>query len=199
MLLGYHPIIQGLLGTLFTWFVTALGALIPFFVKSDLPVDTDKKYRIYLWVFASGVMLAASYWSLLAPCIELSETLGYGSYVWFPPSCGFVLGALFVYIADEYLPHPDILRYKKKHDDLDSARKTWHRVFLLVLAVTIHNIPEGLAVGVGFGGVGSTPKATFEAARHLAIGIGIQNFPEGLAVALPLYRCGFSKWESFLV
>lgn len=202
MIEGLDPIVQGLIGTLFTWFVTALGAAVVFILPENISLETENKFLTTSLGFASGVMLAASFWSLLDPCIELSEELGYGTFVWVPPSIGFALGAAFVSLADNYLPHPDITStLTKKFDDeadLENLKKTWHRVFLLVLAVTVHNIPEGLAVGVGFGAVGSSPSATFKAAKNLAIGIGIQNFPEGLAVSLPLRRCGFSKSSAFM-
>jgi len=221
MIEGIHPVWQGLVGTIFTWFVTALGAAAVFILPEKLSRDKEDKILTIALGFASGVMLAASYWSLLAPCIELSEELGYGDYVFIPPAVGFLLGAFFVWFADKYLPHPDITTVlTKKHDfdidrkdpsrnrmknkkgkktknHTDEIEKTWHRVFLLVLAVTVHNIPEGLAVGVGFGAIGSTKSATFAKAYHLALGIGIQNFPEGLAVSLPLRRCRFSKLSAF--
>jgi len=198
MIEGINPVLQGLAGTVFTWFVTALGAGMVYVLPDKMTKDQEDRILTGSLGFASGVMLAASYWSLLAPCIELSEELGYGEYVWFPPAFGFLLGALFVYIADTSLPHPDITTVlTKKYDDSSEIEETWHRVFLLVLAVTVHNIPEGLAVGVGFGAIGTTPSATFAKAYRLALGIGIQNFPEGLAVSLPLRRCRFSKHSAF--
>jgi len=199
MIEGLHPVLQGLIGTLFTWFVTALGSAFVFVFPENMSNETEDKILTTSLGFAGGVMLAASYWSLLAPAIELSEELGYGELKWLPPTIGFLVGATFVHLADAFLPTPDITSVLKKNDDANkTSARTWRRVFLLVIAITVHNIPEGLAVGVGFGAVGSTESATFARAKHLAIGIGIQNFPEGLAVSLPLRRCGFSNWDSFV-
>ncbi|KAL4648668.1 zinc transporter ZIP11 isoform X3 [Arapaima gigas] len=256
MIPGYSPVTQALLGTLFTWGVTAAGSALVF-------------------VFSTGqVMLAASYWSLLAPAIDMAEDSGkYGAFAFVPVAVGFTFGAAFVYFADLMMPvlgvtedphlvlaHPvDSKCYKAKEEDPASqledpqelsikiaskhdavllstdkaenrevyqrrrgphinaagepdltpnpydherertgtTRGSWHRILLLILAITIHNIPEGLAVGVGFGAAGKTSSATFESARNLAIGIGIQNFPEGLAVSLPLRGTGVSPWRAF--
>ncbi|KAL1416695.1 hypothetical protein MTO96_027592 [Rhipicephalus appendiculatus] len=173
-------------------------------------------------------MLAASFWSLLAPAIEIAESSGgYGRMAFVPVSFGFFLGALFVYAMDKLIPSYDghkadlalamqlekkstlkrhiqtgeesAIGYRNGYSDPNTAEnlKRWKRIFLLVVAVTVHNIPEGLAVGVGFGAAGSSEHSTFESARNLALGIGIQNFPEGLAVSLPLRGAGFSKWKSF--
>ncbi|XP_057632225.1 zinc transporter ZIP11 isoform X4 [Chionomys nivalis] len=251
MLQGYSSVFQALLGTFFTWAMTAAGAALVF-------------------VFSSGqVMLAASYWSLLAPAVEMATSSGgFGAFAFFPVAVGFTLGAAFVYLADLLMPHLgaaddpqtalalnlDPALMKKKSDPEGPAtllfperelsirigsagllsdknengevyqRKkvavaglpegtapsgavqgnsgqpgvsSWRRIALLILAITIHNIPEGLAVGVGFGAVEKTASATLESARNLAIGIGIQNFPEGLAVSLPLRGAGFSTWRAF--
>uniref|UniRef100_A0A667YLN1 Zinc transporter ZIP11 n=1 Tax=Myripristis murdjan TaxID=586833 RepID=A0A667YLN1_9TELE len=248
MLVDYSPVTQALLGTLFTWGLTAAGAALVF-------------------VFSSRqVMLAASYWSLLAPAIDMAEDSGkYGSFAFVPVAVGFALGAAFVYLADLAMPllgvgtdphtalalPPDSkldkdkaegpsflpsdpeemsirigragpLSDKIENGDVHQRRKgphssssegqeagsrqqevarqaanSWRRILLLILAITIHNIPEGLAVGVGFGAIGKTSSATFESARNLAIGIGIQNFPEGLAVSLPLRGSGVSTWRAF--
>uniref|UniRef100_A0A3B5K9S3 Zinc transporter ZIP11 n=1 Tax=Takifugu rubripes TaxID=31033 RepID=A0A3B5K9S3_TAKRU len=247
MLEGYSPIIQALIGTLFTWGLTAAGAALVF-------------------VFSSHqVMLAASYWSLLAPAIDMAEDSGkYGSFAFLPVAVGFSLGAAFVYFADLAMPllgvgadphlafalphdakqmkekaeepslqllneemsirigragtlsdkieNGDVHQRRrgtqsgisngqevgsKQADEVGRTGSSWRRILLLILAITIHNIPEGLAVGVGFGAIGKTPSATFESARNLAIGIGIQNFPEGLAVSLPLRGAGFSAWTAF--
>ncbi|XP_030839943.1 zinc transporter ZIP11 isoform X3 [Strongylocentrotus purpuratus] len=256
MLQGYDPVTQALLGTLFTWGLTAAGAALVFVFTSGKRKILDGSLG-----FAAGVMIAASYWSLLAPAIEIAETNGYNKWSFVPAAIGFILGALFVYAADVFLPmlgisSPNValaLQSENKlhaeyEDDLtvttvaqnadeetpdtstvtqrrkpginssvtvqfsngdtglpasprDRAAErglvTWKRILLLIIAITIHNIPEGLAVGVGFGAIGKTPSATFENARNLAIGIGIQNFPEGLAVSLPLRGSGFSIWRSF--
>uniref|UniRef100_A0A5F9CR72 Zinc transporter ZIP11 n=1 Tax=Oryctolagus cuniculus TaxID=9986 RepID=A0A5F9CR72_RABIT len=243
MLHGHGAVSQALLGTFFTWGMTAAGAALVF-------------------VFSSGqVMLAASYWSLLAPAVEMATSSGgFGAFAFFPVAVGFTLGAAFVYLADLLMPHlgaaedpqmalaltSDPALVKKKSDPegptlllaeselsirIDKSENgeayqrkkvaaaglgggpaspassrgnlaqpggsSWRRIALLILAITIHNVPEGLAVGVGFGAVEKTASATFESARNLAIGIGIQNFPEGLAVSLPLRGAGFSTWRAF--
>ncbi|BFZ18012.1 hypothetical protein BsWGS_21050 [Bradybaena similaris] len=270
MLEEAHPILQTLLGTLFTWGMTAAGAALVFVFSS-----TQRKVLDGSLGFAAGVMLAASYWSLLAPAIEMAETSGtYGSsgqWAFIPVAVGFLLGAVFVYAADLFIPHSgDLLNdddssgalfisgndYSRPGDlqtaitltvadepffqnpqslrpSADTARQrrklgpassegslggingqitqsapgrleyevgraiNWRRILLLIIAITIHNIPEGLAVGVGFGAIGKTKAATFESARNLAFGIGIQNFPEGLAVSLPLRGSGMSTLKSF--
>ncbi|XP_075760128.1 zinc transporter ZIP11 isoform X2 [Pelodiscus sinensis] len=256
MIPSFSPVVQALLGTLFTWGLTAAGSALVFVFSSGQRRILDGSLG-----FAAGVMLAASYWSLLAPAIELAEGSGnFGAFAFFPVALGFTLGAAFVYFADLLLPllgiteppHAawsqsyDLRAVKEKYDPeptypqdyenelsirIDRAENgeayqrrkgtgasqsevpaasqpsgdsgsapgasSWRRIMLLILAVTIHNIPEGLAVGVGFGAVGKSASATFESARNLAIGIGIQNFPEGLAVSLPLRGAGFSTWRAF--
>ncbi|XP_068120668.1 zinc transporter ZIP11 isoform X3 [Hyperolius riggenbachi] len=252
MIEEYGPVQQSLLGTLFTWGLTAAGSALVFIFSSGQRRILDGSLG-----FAAGVMLAASYWSLLAPAIEMSAH--YGSLSFLPAAIGFFFGAAFVYLADlllpalgmsddpfsvatydskppkeknedsaygdrdlsirigRVLPHKDKIEngdvYQRKRGPLASPveeplllshRETpnkegssWRRIMLLILAITIHNIPEGLAVGVGFGAIGKTASATFENARNLAIGIGIQNFPEGLAVSLPLKGAGVSTWKAF--
>ncbi|XP_058262050.1 zinc transporter ZIP11 isoform X2 [Hemibagrus wyckioides] len=254
MLADRSPVVQALLGTLFTWGLTAAGAALVFIFSS-----TQKHILDGSLGFAAGVMLAASYWSLLAPAIEMAEESGkYGAFAFFPVAIGFVLGAAFVYFADLMMPFLGVetdphlaltwssdakpakakvedpvtpgtteelsIRIDKiENGDVHHRRKathsgqvaeekevgarpqevictsasSWRRIVLLILAITIHNIPEGLAVGVGFGAAGKTSSATFESARNLAIGIGIQNFPEGLAVSLPLKGSGVSTWRAF--
>uniref|UniRef100_A0A1A8CZI2 Zinc transporter ZIP11 n=2 Tax=Nothobranchius kadleci TaxID=1051664 RepID=A0A1A8CZI2_NOTKA len=260
MLEGYSPVTQALLGTLFTWGLTAAGAALVFVFSSRQKRILDGSLG-----FAAGVMLAASYWSLLAPAIDMAEDSGkYGSFAFLPVAVGFTLGAAFVYFADLLMPllgvgsdphtalalPPDSKLAKEKeeqlfllpgsegtvigigrsgplsdkiengevykrkrgpnstqfeeqetgskqHEAIGPMGSSWRRILLLILAITIHNIPEGLAVGVGFGAIGKTTSATFESARNLAIGIGIQNFPEGLAVSLPLRGSGVSVWKAF--
>lgn len=261
MIAGYGPVTQALLGTLLTWGLTALGAGCVIFVRGNQRKSLDAALG-----FAAGVMIAASFWSLLSPAIEMAESSHlYGIYSFLPVAGGFLLGAIFVYGCDmlmSYLglnssnmmiqmtqtnkdkadltledmknsqngnsmdggksmnsfsdclsvqhSHNEPRRRKKANSlDIESTNKTytateddtakaegaaaqWKRIMLLVVAITVHNIPEGLAVGVSFGAVGSTNSSTFESARNLAIGIGIQNFPEGLAVSLPLHAAGFS-------
>jgi len=230
------------MGTLFTWFLTAAGAAMVFVFKSSKRKVLDGSLG-----FAAGVMLAASYWSLLSPAIELAEASDlYRGHSYIPAAIGFVLGAFFVYFADymmdqlgisknfvaSFAGNPKIienfnespggsdvsvdmeydsssnlkLRNSKKgflEDDYEmiveqeEKQVSWRRIVLLIVAITIHNIPEGLAVGVGFGAVGKSKLSTFENAVSLTIGVGIQNFPEGLAVSLPLRGAGVSVWKSF--
>ncbi|XP_034939076.1 zinc transporter ZIP11 isoform X1 [Chelonus insularis] len=274
MLKGYAPITQALLGTLFTWALTAAGAALVIIIQGK-----QRKLLDISLGFAAGVMIAASYWSLLAPAIEMAENSKIygenGEFAFIPVAAGFLIGAGFVYGTDVLISSlgiqsPNVLlamqsvgtkqRRKiheklKSDDDLDdnnvisgvqissgkihsnesttidgfyeqntrrrqpgpvsrgsevadlgsvyedpgneAKNNQWRRILLLVVAITVHNIPEGLAVGVAFGAVGSSASATFENARNLAIGIGIQNFPEGLAVSLPLQAAGFSTLKSF--
>ncbi|XP_061866787.1 zinc transporter ZIP11 isoform X2 [Colius striatus] len=263
MIPGQGPVLQSVLGTFLTWGLTAAGSALVFVFSSGQRQILDGSLG-----FAAGVMLAASYWSLLAPAIDMAEDSGsFGAFAFLPVALGFVLGAAFVYLADLLIPalgfsgspHAafalscDQRAGKEKHEhesahQLDcrselsirigraglhpdkgengepyqrrkgtganlpesplafpAARDTapppssssWRRILLMILAITIHNIPEGLAVGVGFGAVGKSASATFQSARNLAIGIGIQNFPEGLAVSLPLRGAGFSPWRAF--
>merc|ERR1712135_96477 len=231
--------------------LTAAGAGLVFFMKG-----TQRKLLDSSLGFAAGVMLAASFWSLLSPAIEVAETSGMygesGEYAYAPVAVGFFLGAMFVYLTDILMTYFKIgstdfilalesssaktnsgaskkssgrnessaskhskdglkQRHLRTLVEEESAscivnddeklskqqRDQWKRILLLVIAVTVHNIPEGLAVGVAFGAIGKSSKATFESARNLAIGIGIQNFPEGLAVSLPLRGSGMSLWKSF--
>jgi ZIP family zinc transporter len=179
-----NPIHQALLATLFTWGVTALGAAPVFFVKT-----INQKMMDGMLGMAAGVMIAASYWSLLAPAIELSG----GS--WFPATAGFLGGGLFLYVVDKILPH---LHPGLPIKDAEGIHTNWQRSVLLVSAITLHNIPEGLAVGVAFGAAAAgIDGASLGAAIALAIGIGIQNFPEGTAVAMPLRREGLSRFRCF--
>lgn len=182
------PVMQALYATLFTWGLTALGASFVFFFKTMNRAVFDGMLG-----FTGGVMVAASYWSLLAPAIELSENAG--MIPWLPAAVGFGTGALFLFGLDKVMPH---LHINFKVDEAEGVKTDWHRSTLLVLAITLHNIPEGLAVGVLFGGVAAGfDGATLGGAVALAIGIGIQNFPEGLAVSMPLRRQGLSRWKSF--
>ncbi|XP_071451458.1 zinc transporter ZIP11 isoform X1 [Hetaerina americana] len=268
MIQGYGPVTQALLGTLMTWGLTAAGAGMVVVIRGS-----HRKLLDWSLGFAGGVMLAASYWSLLAPAIEAAELQSgvEGGLAFVPAAIGFVAGALFLQVADAVMESaliadkhqtPGVLLalqmcgktikndvdYCQTYDAMgksdstsidgfpggstvnigaaarrrgvvghglqdgediaeagvgvsgnavDSRALQWRRILLLVVAITVHNIPEGLAVGVGFGAIGKSPSATFESARNLAIGIGIQNFPEGLAVSLPLQAAGFSTWRSF--
>ena len=182
-----HPIYQAFLATIFTWVVTALGAFIVCFFKKP-----NQKILNMILGFSAGVMIAASFWSLLIPAIDLSAELGY--IVWLLPALGFTVGGLFVLLSDRFLDK--ILKNKKNLRNADSLKRS----ILLVSAITIHNIPEGMAVGVAFGGISSgVPGMTLIGAIMLALGIGIQNFPEGAAVSLPLRNEGFSRIKSFMI
>lgn len=183
-----NPVAQALVATLFTWCVTALGAAFVFFFKS-----INRKVLDGMLGFAAGVMIAASYWSLLAPAIEMAEE---GSLpAWVPATVGFLTGGFFLWLIDKLLPH---LHLGFPMNEAEGIKTSWHRSILLVLAITLHNIPEGLAVGVAFGALASNlPSATLAGAVALALGIGIQNFPEGTAVAVPLRREGFTRLKSF--
>lgn len=181
------PVLGALYATVFTWLVTALGASFVFFFK-----DLNRKWLDGMLGFTGGVMIAASYWSLLAPAIEMSSGTGFWKVL--PAALGFALGALFLFYLDKVLPHLHI-----NFQEAEGVPSGWHKTTLLVLAITLHNIPEGLAVGVLFGGVAAgVPEASIPAALTLAIGIGLQNFPEGIAVAMPLRRMGMSRKKSFL-
>tara|TARA_B100000963_G_scaffold52831_2_gene40940 strand:- start:4359 stop:5177 length:819 start_codon:yes stop_codon:yes gene_type:complete len=181
------PVLGAFIATLFTWGLTAFGASFVFLFKSMNRVVLDGMLG-----FTGGVMVAASFWSLLAPGIEMSEGEGFVKVI--PAAVGFALGALFIFGLDKILPHIHI-NFKES----EGIKTPWHRTTLLVLAITLHNIPEGLAIGVLFGGVAAgLPEASIAGAVVLAIGIGIQNFPEGIAVSMPLRRQGMSRWKSFL-
>ena len=182
------PVIQALLAGLFTWGVTALGASGVIFFK-----EINKKVLNGMLAFAAGVMIAASFWSLLSPAIEMSE--GGSLPVWVPPLIGFLLGAATLWVMDKVIPH---LHLNAPEIEAEGPKTSWHRSMLLVSAITMHNIPEGLAVGVAFGAAyAGIEGASVVAAIGLAIGIGIQNFPEGAAVSVPLRREGFSRLKSF--
>jgi len=240
MLEGQSPVVQALLGTTLTWGLTLAGAAMALFLRGNQRRLLDTSLG-----FAAGVMLAASYWSLLEPALEMAAGMGTygdrGQWAFLPVSIGVFLGAGFVYAADLVIsclgissplhlvdkeeadsecPAParpgdqlsftngelrqrtrrgdaDIDMVQGRHEDTrllqHKKSSSWRRILLLIVAVTIHNIPEGLAVGVGFGAVGRSKAATFQSARNLALGIGIQNFPEGIAVSLPLKAAGFSN------
>jgi zinc transporter, ZIP family len=182
------PVWQALLGTCFTWFLTALGAAVVFLFKS-----VNRRLLDGMLGFAAGVMVAASYWSLLAPAIEMAE--GSATPAWMPATVGFLLGGAFLWGVDRVLPH---LHLGLPMDEAEGIKTSWQRSVLLVLAITLHNIPEGLAVGVAFGALSAgLPSASLAGAVALALGIGIQNFPEGAAVSVPLRREGMGRLKSF--
>ncbi len=184
-------VIMALLATLGTWFLTALGAATVVFFKTPNP-----KILNLMMGFASGVMIAASFWSLLQPAIERADIMG-GTPSYIVATAGFMLGAVFMWASDKavcYCQAKTYLPKKKANDKIN-------RIILLVLSITLHNIPEGLAIGVAFGalrGANMTPEALMGAIT-IALGIGIQNFPEGAAVSLPLRREGYSRKKSFFI
>lgn len=180
------PVLAAFYATVFTWFVTALGASLVFFLKK-----TNKFFMDGMLGFTGGVMVAASIWSLLIPAINMSD--GGGFFKILPAIAGFLLGALFLFVLDRLLPH-----FHTNFKQTEGIKSPWQKTTLLILAITLHNIPEGLAVGVLFGGVAAgIPEASVAGAVTLAIGIGLQNFPEGIAVAMPLRRMGLSRRKSF--
>lgn len=185
----YHPVTQALIATLFTWFVTAAGASPVLFAKRF-----NQKIMDGMLGLAAGVMIAASFWSLLNPAIEMSG----GD--WKPATIGFLMGGFFLYIIDKILPH---LHMGLATSQAEGIQTSWQRSTLLVLAITLHNIPEGLAVGVAFGAVAhaadpETARGFILGGVALAIGIGLQNFPEGLAVSMPLRREGMNRFKAFM-
>lgn len=183
------PVLQALLATTFTWAVTALGAAVVFVFNT-----VNRKLLDSMLGFAAGIMIAASFWSLLAPAIAMVEASG--GTPWVPAVVGFLAGGVFLWSVDKVLPH---LHLGFPLEEAEGIKTGWHRSVLLVLAITLHNIPEGLAVGVAFGAVAAgVPEASLGAAMALALGIGIQNFPEGLAVSAPLRREGWSRRKSFM-
>lgn len=185
----FHPIMQAFLATLFTWSVTAAGAALVFGTRRVNPRLMDSMLG-----FAAGVMIAASFWSLLAPGIEMAAQMG--ATPWLTATVGFMGGGLFMRLTDMLLPH---LHPGLEIDKSEGIKTSWQRSTLLVLAITLHNIPEGLAVGVAFGAVAAhLPSATLGGAAALALGIGLQNFPEGAAVSLPLRREGMGRMKSFI-
>ena len=181
-----NPVLAALYATLFTWGVTAVGAALVFFFKSSNKLVMDGMLG-----FTGGVMVAASVWSLLIPAIDMSKGERFEKVL--PTVIGFLGGSLFIYTLDRILPH-----FHPNFKQTEGVKSSWQRTTLLVLAITLHNIPEGLAVGVLFGGVAAgIPEASIAGAVTLAIGIGLQNFPEGVAVSMPLRRMGLSRWKSF--
>ena len=187
--LKLDPIWQAFLATLFTWGMTALGAALVFLTKR-----ANQKFLDSMLGFAGGVMIAASFWSLIAPALEMAE--GGNVPEWVPAAVGFLLGGLFLSLINKLIPHLHPNLPMRKAEGMHSEKK--RRSTLLVLAVTLHNIPEGLAVGVSFGAAAAElSSAGVTGALALAIGIGIQNLPEGTAVSMPLRRDGMSRLKSF--
>lgn len=186
--LKLQPWQMALIGTGFTYLMTAIGASLVFFFK-----EIRKDLLNAMLGFASGVMIAASFWSLLNPALSLAEKQN--QMPAFIVSLGFLAGGAFLYLADHLIPHMHFGPSNKK-EGLSSNLK---RSILLVLSITLHNIPEGLAVGVAFGAAAAQqdPQMVY-AAISVAIGIGLQNFPEGAAVSIPLRREGLSRFKSFM-
>ena len=186
--LAQPPVTQALIATCFTWFLTALGAAMVFLFR-----DFNRKILDGMLGFAAGVMIAASFWSLLAPAIEIAESNGTSG--WIPAAVGFVSGGMVLFAIDRILPH---LHLGFPKESAEGIKTSWQKSLLLVLAITMHNFPEGLAVGVAFGAAAAGhPTASIAGAIALALGIGIQNFPEGLAVSMPMRREKLSPFKSF--
>ncbi|MGB9862183.1 MAG: ZIP family metal transporter [Candidatus Saccharicenans sp.] len=184
------PVFQALLGTLFTYGMTLLGAASVFLIKS-----INRKLLELMLGFAGGVMMAASFWSLLAPAIEMCQDWKLPS--WLPPALGFLAGAAFLFLLDRATPH---LHLFEPDSSAEGIKTHWKRATLLILAITLHNIPEGLAVGVTFGAASTgLSRASLSGAVVLAVGIGLQNLPEGLAVSGPLRAAGLSRGKSFFL
>lgn len=188
ILMNYSPVLLAFLATMYTYFTTALGSAMVFFFRT-----INRKILNSMLGFAAGIMIAASFWSLLKPAIDMAEENG--STPWIPALIGFLSGGAFILLIDKLLPH---LHMGLATEKAEGIKTTWQRSILLILAITLHNIPEGLAVGVAFGALAQNPDAaTLSGAIALAIGIGLQNFPEGAAVSIPLRREGFSRRKSF--
>lgn len=181
------PILLAFLGTMFTFAGTALGAAMVFFFKKDIPSGIQ---RMFLG-FAAGVMIAASVWSLLIPSIEMAQEQGMVG--WIPAAGGFAIGAAFLLLLDRLLPH-----MHPGSDEAEGVKSSFSRTTMLVLAVTLHNIPEGLAVGLAFGMAGGSNTMTLSGALALSLGMALQNFPEGAAISLPLKKEGLSNTKSFV-
>ncbi len=179
-----NPVFQALLGTTFTWLLTALGASLIFFKR-----EISKKYLDSMLSFAAGIMVSASFFSLLQPAILMGKERIYLVFL------GFLSGGFFLLLIDKILPHLHLFTFKYEEEGIKTR---WKRMTLLILAITIHNIPEGLAVGIGFGAASlNLEKSSLLGALSLTLGIGLQNFPEGFAVAGPLRREGASPWKAF--
>lgn len=183
-----HAVLSAFIATLFTWGVTAIGAAGVFFFRS-----IKQRLLDAMLGFTAGVMIAASFWSLLAPSIEMSAEMNVVK--WIPPTVGFLLGGVFLWGVDKILPHLPIGKLKSEAEGISTS---WKKTMLLFVAITLHNFPEGLAIGVAFAAAWSgVPGSSIASAIALAIGIGIQNFPEGFAVSMPFRREGLSRKRSF--
>jgi ZIP family zinc transporter len=188
LLYNIPPLIQALIAGLFTWLMTAFGAAAVFMTK-----EINRKLLDFMLGFAGGVMSAAIYWSMLAPAIEISVARHLPS--WLPAAVGFIIGGIFLRVIDRIIPH---LPFGSPIEKAEGIKTHWRRTTLITLAMTLHNIPEGLALGIAFGAIAiGSPPATLQAAIALTIGIGIQDIPEGLAVSMPLRKSGLSRLKSF--
>ncbi|MDD1670347.1 MAG: ZIP family metal transporter [Methanomicrobiales archaeon] len=184
--LGQHPVVQAFIAGCFTWTVTALGASLVFLTRGF-----NQRLLDGMMGFAAGVMIAASFWSLLIPAITMAEEAG--ALPWFPAAVGFAAGWLFLWALHLGIPHLHI-----GFSEAEGPKSSLQRTTLLVIAITLHNIPEGLAIGVAFGAIAAgISSAALAGAIALTIGIGIQNFPEGLSISIPLRREGISRPRSF--
>jgi len=183
-----HPALQALIAGCFTWFLTALGAAVVFLSKG-----LNRKFLDCSLGFAAGVMLSATFWGLILPSVKLS--CGMGNMAWIPAAFGFIMGGIFMRVTDKVIPHLHIYLPLEKAEGIKTS---WHKTTLLVLAMSLHNIPEGLVIGVTFGALAQgLPGATMAASMALAVGIGIQDIPEGLAISMPLHHKGVSRFKSF--
>lgn len=188
LLQNIHPIIQALIAGIVTWGMTAFGASAVFLTK-----EINRKFLDVMLGFAAGVMIAAVYWSMLAPAMEIAVKRHI--LPWLPAAVGFLIGGIFLRGIDRLLPH---LQLGFPMEKAEGIKTHWHRTTLLILAMSLHNLPEGLAIGVAFGAIAAgNSSATLQAAVALAIGIGIQDIPEGIAVSMPLRRDGISRFKSF--
>ncbi|MCI5957609.1 MAG: ZIP family metal transporter [Clostridiales bacterium] len=181
------PILLALLGTGFTFLATVLGAATVFLFRKDIPHGMQRAFL----GFAAGVMIAASVWSLLIPAMEMAQEAGQPG--WLPAGGGFVLGGLFLLLLDRLLPH-----LHPGSDEPEGVKTSFARTTMLVLAVTLHNIPEGLAVGLAFALSGTSAAMSLTGAMALSLGMALQNFPEGAAISLPLKKEGLSNAKSFV-
>jgi len=183
-----HPVLLAFIAGLATWGMTAFGAAAVFLAK-----EINRKFLDIMLGFAAGVMLAAIYWSMLAPAMKIAISRHLPA--WLPAAVGFLIGGIFLRGLDKILPH---LQFGAPIEKAEGIKTPWHRSTLLILAMSLHNIPEGLAIGIAFGAiVAGSPSATLQAAIALAVGIGIQDIPEGLVVSVPMRREGMSRLRSF--
>lgn len=190
--MNLNPVIQATIAGVFTWSLTALGSSLVYLFNT-----VNQKLLDIMNGFAAGVMIAASFWSLLAPSIEYAEQAGYGAWSFVPAVVGFLLGGIFLRLIDAIVPH---LHFGNKRSDAEGLDTNLSSSTLLFLAITIHNIPEGLSLGVAFGAAGlAVPSATFASAIALTLGIGLQNFPEGSALSMPIRANGATKNRAFFL